>query len=124
MSTLYNQVFFKEFSRVSLNSPHGRCGSTPVIIRVANGVDVGTTTCPFFFSSCPSRAVHDDVLTKRARFRFCFVPVRAAIYQKSQVKNSWGADWGMNGYILLGREEPQKGGECGILMQASYPVLV
>lgn len=40
-----------------------------------------------------------------------------------QVKNSWGADWGMKGYILLKREAPQQGGECGILMQASYPVL-
>lgn len=41
----------------------------------------------------------------------------------SQVKNSWGADWGANGYILLEREGPEVGGECGILMQASYPVL-
>lgn len=40
-----------------------------------------------------------------------------------QVKNSWGGDWGMKGYILLKREAPQHGGECGILMQASYPVL-
>lgn len=41
----------------------------------------------------------------------------------SQVKNSWGADWGADGYILLEREAPEIGGECGILMQASYPVL-
>lgn len=41
----------------------------------------------------------------------------------SQVKNSWGAEWGANGYILLEREGPEVGGECGILMQASYPVL-
>ncbi|CAM9527949.1 unnamed protein product [Sphacelaria rigidula] len=40
-----------------------------------------------------------------------------------KVKNSWGGDWGMKGYILLKREAPQHGGECGILMQASYPVL-
>lgn len=41
----------------------------------------------------------------------------------SQVKNSWGADWGMDGYVLLEREAPQEGGECGILMMPSYPVL-
>lgn len=39
-----------------------------------------------------------------------------------QVKNSWGADWGMAGYILLGRG-PSFGtsGQCGILSEPSYP---
>ncbi|CAM9239818.1 unnamed protein product [Discosporangium mesarthrocarpum] len=40
-----------------------------------------------------------------------------------KVKNSWGGDWGMGGYILLSREVDQEGGQCGILMQPSYPVL-
>ena len=39
------------------------------------------------------------------------------------VKNSWGAEWGSSGYIKLLRGATQKGGECGILMGASYPVL-
>ena len=33
------------------------------------------------------------------------------------VKNSWAADWGMKGYILLGRDEAGKygkGGICGV----------
>jgi C1A family cysteine protease len=40
------------------------------------------------------------------------------------VKNSWGVDWGMNGYVLLGRG-PQYGtrGQCGIQMDPSYPVI-
>jgi C1A family cysteine protease len=38
-----------------------------------------------------------------------------------KVKNSWGSGWGDNGYIYLTRRA--KGpGECGILLQASYPV--
>lgn len=40
------------------------------------------------------------------------------------VKNSWGADWGSKGYIMLGRG-PTFGaaGQCGIQMSASYPVV-
>ena len=42
-----------------------------------------------------------------------------------RVKNSWGETWGDSGYIYLGRgSEFNKGkGQCGMLMQASYPEL-
>jgi len=43
------------------------------------------------------------------------------------VKNSWGPEWGEDGYIKIGRnnvEGIQKdGGTCGILMMASRPIL-
>ncbi|RYG50181.1 hypothetical protein EON67_05740, partial [archaeon] len=40
-----------------------------------------------------------------------------------KVKNSWGPDWGMSGYVLLGRGSKFNGnsGQCGIQSQPSYP---
>jgi|UniRef100_A0A7S2XZA5 C1A family cysteine protease len=40
-----------------------------------------------------------------------------------KVKNSWGESWGQNGFILLGKNVEQEGGQCGLLLQSSYPVL-
>jgi C1A family cysteine protease len=47
------------------------------------------------------------------------------------VKNSWSYSWGLDGYILLGRgQHPETGaaynggdGQCGMLLEGSYPVL-
>jgi len=41
-----------------------------------------------------------------------------------KVKNSWGSSWGDSGYILLGRGASfGASGQCGIQMDASYPVV-
>ena len=42
-----------------------------------------------------------------------------------KVKNSWSTSWGESGYIRLGRGSQYNGvnGQCGILMEASYPVV-
>jgi len=41
-----------------------------------------------------------------------------------KVKNSWGATWGDNGYVMLERKDSKRGsGTCGIAMDASYPTM-
>jgi len=39
-----------------------------------------------------------------------------------KVKNSWGASWGMNRYILMVRNIASPQGQCGIAMEPSYPI--
>ena len=41
------------------------------------------------------------------------------------VKNSWASSWGQDGYIMLGRGSQYNDGDgqCGMLLQCSYPVL-
>ncbi|KAH9610449.1 hypothetical protein KSS87_009594 [Heliosperma pusillum] len=38
------------------------------------------------------------------------------------VRNSWGADWGENGYIRMERNIASKTGKCGIAIEPSYPI--
>jgi len=38
------------------------------------------------------------------------------------VKNSWGGQWGDNGFIKLERNVKNEDGKCGIALSASYPV--
>lgn len=38
------------------------------------------------------------------------------------VKNSWGEQWGEQGYVRMQRDVAAKEGICGIAMEASYPI--
>jgi len=40
-----------------------------------------------------------------------------------RIKNSWGPSWGDEGFIKIARGVSQKGGQCGVLLAASFPTL-
>jgi len=39
------------------------------------------------------------------------------------IKNSWGTHWGQNGYMKMAKDINNTAGQCGIAMDASYPVI-
>jgi len=40
------------------------------------------------------------------------------------VKNSWGASWGLNGYVYIGKSDNEDSdGVCGIAMNVAYPTI-
>jgi C1A family cysteine protease len=42
-----------------------------------------------------------------------------------KIKNSWSTSWGENGFIRIGRGAQYNGGQgqCGVLLEASYPTV-
>ena len=40
-----------------------------------------------------------------------------------KIKNSWSSEWGEDGYMRLLKGSVSSEGQCGIAMDASYPVI-
>jgi len=39
------------------------------------------------------------------------------------VKNSWGSNWGDQGYMYIERQKGDNEGTCGIALEATYPLV-
>ena len=65
-------------------------------------------------SLCPSGALEHNALLTGWGVDENFIPYW-------QIKNSWGADWGDEGYMYILRSDDNV---CGVLSQGTYPILV
>jgi len=83
----------------------------PVVVVVAAGNSVWKQYSGGVVSSCDTSNVDHAVL--------------AVGYSENyfKIRNSWGSQWGENGYILLQRGGSQRSGTCEILSAPSYPSL-
>ena len=115
----------------------------PVAARISNYVDVVTNSDNALMTAIAQQPVSVAVEADQNSFQFYSGGVMTAAcgnaldhgvlavgYGTSngldyyKVKNSWGATWGDKGYILLGRgSQFGSDGQCGILMDPSYPVV-
>ena len=115
----------------------------PVAARISNFVDVPTNSDNALMTAIAQQPVSVAVEADQNSFQFYSGGVMTAScgsnldhgvlavgYGTSngldyyKVKNSWGSSWGADGYILLGRgSQFGSDGQCGILMDPSYPVV-
>lgn len=120
----------------------GTCKTVPAVATITGYTDVPANSDNALMTAIAQQPVSIAVEADQASFQFYSGGVMTAACGTNldhgvlavgygttggqdyyKVKNSWGADWGSNGYILLGRGTQYNGGagQCGILMQPSYP---
>jgi KDEL-tailed cysteine endopeptidase len=119
----------------------GTCKTVPSVATITSYTDVPADSDTALMTAIVTQPVSVAVEADQSSFQFYTSGVMTAAcgtaldhgilavgYGTStsdyyKVKNSWGASWGDNGYIFLGRGSQYNGGagQCGILMDSSYP---
>ncbi|XP_057659330.1 procathepsin L-like [Diorhabda carinulata] len=111
LARVYNYTYIIEGDEVELKKAVAQKGPTAVAIDVTS-----------YFQLYESGVLNDDICQSDILYaNHGVVVVGYGTTNGSDywiVKNSWGADWGMDGYILMSRNREN---QCGIATDALYP---
>ena len=91
-------------------------------------ISIAIEASQFVFQFYKTGVINDDSCGSRGSIDHGVLAVGYGTDLESQepyflVKNSWGATWGSEGYVKLGRKSKNQFGICSVLKLASFPVV-
>ena len=108
----------KGYTRIEKHSESDLTTAIATVGPIAVSIDASQSSFQFY-----SRGIYDEPNCSTSRLDHAVLAVGYGTLNYTDyyiVKNSWGLDWGQQGYILMTRN---KQNQCGIATSALYPLV-